>query len=151
TPTDRFAPRDFLDVVNSEFIAVTGARLTWQARAETFEVAWVPVFTPSRMPLLDQRWTVQPAPGVTLVDAGAVYPGRYQAGLRWSRMGSGIEYSLTFFDGFNHLPSILGVPGSTPLEFVVERHYPALRMYGGDLAFPTRWFTLKAESGYFTS
>ena len=31
TPTDRFAPRDYLDVVDAEFIAVTGVRAALQA------------------------------------------------------------------------------------------------------------------------
>jgi len=56
-PTDRFAPRDFLNVVDSEFLAVTGVRGVAQYGAETFEAVWVPRFTPSRVPLLDQRWT----------------------------------------------------------------------------------------------
>ena len=30
TPTDRFAPRDFLDVFENEFLAVTGARVSTQ-------------------------------------------------------------------------------------------------------------------------
>ncbi len=30
-PTDRFAPRDFLEVTNDEFLAVTGARLVYEA------------------------------------------------------------------------------------------------------------------------
>src|SRR5262245_36035647 len=60
TPTDRFAPRDFLNVLTTEFIAVTGVRATAQAGHETFEAVWVPRFTPSRMPLVDQRWTPVP-------------------------------------------------------------------------------------------
>ena len=72
-PTDRFAPRDFLNVVDTEFLAVTGVRGVAQHGAETFEAVWVPRFTPSRVPLLDQRWTAVPAaPGVPLVDAGRV-------------------------------------------------------------------------------
>lgn len=153
TPTDRFAPKDFLDIVNSEFLAVTGARLTLQANAEAFEVAWVPFFTPSRIPILDQRWTAVPAAGVpvSLVDAGAAYPARGQAGVRWSHMGSGHEYSLSFFDGHNHLPNVAVSPGAGPLDVHVSRRYPALRMYGGDAALPTRWATAKGEAAYFTS
>ena len=32
-PTDRFAPRDFLNVVDNQFLAVTAARATWEARS----------------------------------------------------------------------------------------------------------------------
>src|SRR3954471_18467652 len=58
TPTDRFAPRDFVNVVNTEFLAVIGIRGVVQVGDETFEGVWLPRFTPSRVPLLDQRWTV---------------------------------------------------------------------------------------------
>ena len=34
TPTDRFAPRDFLNVIDNEFLAVTGARGVWQAKSD---------------------------------------------------------------------------------------------------------------------
>ena len=37
TPTDRFAPRDFMTVVTTEFIAVTGVRGTVTARRDTPE------------------------------------------------------------------------------------------------------------------
>src|SRR5204862_8126369 len=70
-PTDRFAPRDFLNVVDSEFLAVTGVRAAIQRGSETFELVWVPRFTPSRVPLLDQRWTAVPpeAAGIPIADA----------------------------------------------------------------------------------
>ena len=31
------------------------------------------------------------------------------------------------------------------------RSYPAIRTYGGDVAIPTKWFTIKGEAAYFTS
>ena len=107
-PTDRFAPRDFLNVVDTEFLAVTGVRAVAQLGAETFEVVWVPRFTPSRVPLVDQRWTPVPAQvaSIPIVDAGSVLPPGSETGLRWSHIGAGFEYSVSFFDGFNHLPNI---------------------------------------------
>ncbi len=107
-PTDRFAPRDFVNLVDTEFLAVTGARAVVQHRSETFEGVWLPRFTPSRVPLFDQRWTVLPAEAaqVAIVDAGPELPGGPQVGLRWGHVGGGFEYSLSFFDGFNYLPNI---------------------------------------------
>ena len=142
TPTDRFAPRDFLNVVDNELLAVTGVRAVAQLRSETFEAVWVPRFTPSRVPLLNQRWAVVPADVAMLpiVQIPATLPGGSESGVRWSHVGAGFEYAASFFDGFNHLPTI-------------DRGliYPAIRMYGADAAAPTRWFTIKAEAAYFTS
>ncbi len=170
TPTDHFAPRDFLDVVDSELLAVTGVRTTVSAGSEAVEAVVVPRFTPSRVPLLDQRWSAAPpeAGGVRVVDAGARLPEGTQFGIRWSHTAEGYEYSLSYFDGFNHLPNIdaalsagagtAGIaasicpacPPSLP-SLSISRVYPAIRSYGGDAAVPTRWFTIKGEAAYVTS
>src|SRR5262249_46042139 len=60
-PTDRFAPRDFLNVVDSDFLAITAARVTYGTQFDTVDVVFEPRFTPSRVPLLNQRWAVLPA------------------------------------------------------------------------------------------
>lgn len=178
-PTDRFAPRDFLDVVDNDFLGVTALRAVWERQADTVEGVWVPRFTPSRIPLPTDRWAglstslVPAANGLgtvpfVLVDLGARYPGRSQFGVRWNRVGARFEYSLSFYDGFNHLPRFeavpIGLPGSpqerqfapgivepTPVALQFWRFHSRMRMVGGDLAVPTRWVTIKGEAGYFTS
>jgi hypothetical protein len=170
SPTDRFAPRDFMTVVDAEFLAVSGVRAVAQHGGDTFEGVWVPRFTPSRVPRLDQRWTVPPeaAAAVPLIDAGGVFPQGAQTGLRWGHTGAGYEFSASFFNGFNHLPNVdaattinaepaelagrsssAGSAGSTLI--VVRRSYPAIRSYGGDAAVPTKWFTIKGEAAYVTA
>jgi hypothetical protein len=155
-PTDRFAPRDYLTVVDTEFLPVTGVRGSVQATEhDALEVVWLPRFTPSRLPLLDQRWTAVPAGAspFRLVDAGAAFPSGSQSGARWSHLGSRMEYSVSFFDGFNYLPtireSVRVIAGAPDID--VAREYPAIRSYGADLAMPTPWLTLKGEAAYVTS
>jgi hypothetical protein len=158
TPTDRFGPRDYLNVVDTELLPVLGVRAAEEIGAETFEVVWVPRFTPSRVPLLNERWTAVPpnAVGIPILDGGATFPSGSQAGIRWSHAGTGFEYSLSAFDGFNPLPNItvqlLPTPlSAAPAAIVVSRSYPSIRTYGADAAVPTRWFTIKGETAYFTS
>lgn len=150
-PTDRFAPRDYLGVIDNDFLAVTGGRLTVASASTSLDLIYVPRFTPSRMPLLNQRWVVIPAEAreVPLRDAGAEYPGGPQFGVRWNRIAKSIEYSLSFFDGFNHLPLLHTDIRTTGL--LLTRFYPKIRTYGGDLALPLHWFTIKAEGAYFQS
>jgi hypothetical protein len=157
TPTDRFAPRDFLNVIDADFLAVRGARAVYEAGAHTFDVVWVPVFTPSRVPLLNQRWTPVP-PGVTLELVESTFPDRSQVGVRWGHTAGGFESSLSFYDGVNHLPtveqpdiSVALLPPAGSFVLPVKRLYERMRMWGGDAAIPTRWFTIKGEAGYFTS
>ena len=103
--------------------------------------------------MLDQRWTVIPpeAGGVAIQDQGARYPGRSQFGARWNHIGSGYEYSFSYFDGFNYLPLFSTQFNPASNTFGLQRYYPELRLYGADLAVPLRWFTVKGEAAYFTS
>ena len=153
-PTDRFAPKDYLSsVVDSDFLGVSAARFTVESGGNTVDLVWQPWFTPSRTPLLNQRWTALPAEaaGLPLRDAGAVYPGGSQYGARWNHVGSGYEYSLCFFVGRQNLPSFDAI--FTPPDFSIQftRTYPQLRLYGGDAAVPLPWLTIKGEAAYFTS
>ncbi len=160
-PTDRFAPKDYLSsVVDTDFLGVNAVRANYAFGSlglDSVEVVWQPIFTPTRTPLLNQRWTVLPpeANGVRLVDQGARIPGRSQYGVRYNHVGSGYEYSLSYFDGFNYLPSLAGTlrPTQPGQQTTVDiyRTYPQLRLYGADTAIPLRWFTVKAEGAYFTT
>ena len=158
-PTDRFAPRDFLSsVVDSDFLGVWAVRGTYESGGNTVDLIWQPRFTPSRMPLFDQRWAGLPpaAALITIEDDGARYPGRSQYGARWNHVARSFEYSLSFFDGFHHLPSFNPRLVAIPLQPVsrptvgLERFYPQLRLYGADTVIPLRWLTVKAEAAYFT-
>lgn len=152
-PTDRFAPRDFLNVIDSDFLPVLGVRPTLQLGTETFEAVWVPRLTPSRLPLFDQRWAVVPPEfqDILVVDRGSVFPKGSEQGVRWNHAGERFEMALSYFDGFNHLPNIdLRLSPTQPIA-ELTRTYPDLRTYGGDMAIPTRVLTLKGEAAYFTS
>lgn len=152
TPTDRFAPRDYLTVIDNDFLAVRGGRVTFTAGDDTLEAVVVPWFTPSRLPLPTQRWTVAPA-GVAIVDVpGGPLPSRVQTGARWSHLGDGYEFSVAVFDGFNHLPNVQALPlAGLPLTVGVTPTYPRMTMYGGDVAVPTTRLTLKGEAAYYTT
>ena len=84
------------------------------------------------------------AAGVAIEDLGARYPGRSQYGARWNHVGSGYEYSLSFFDGFNYLPLFNASFNPVANSVGIERYYPELRLYGADAAVPLPWFTVKS-------
>jgi hypothetical protein len=107
-----------------------------------------PRLTPSRIPLLNQRWSALPA-GIPVRELAPDFPGGPQFGARWNHIGRSAEYSLSFYNGYDHLPLFRVRPG--PAGFDAQRFYPRMRMYGGDLAAPLPVVTLKAEAAYFTS
>ena len=149
-PTDRFAPRDFLAVVDNDFLAVTAARLALGAQTDTLELVFAPRFTPSRIPLVNQRWAPLPE-GLEVREAAPRYPGGPQFGARWNHVGAGLEYSLCFYEGYNHLPLFEGrLSGLAPRpRLEAQRFYPKLRMYGADAAAALGWVTLKGEAAWF--
>jgi hypothetical protein len=164
-PLDRFAPRDFLNVVDTEYLAVMAGRVTWESGADTVDVVWQPRFTPSRSPLLLQRWGGAggvlgdglEAPEGFAVDlvlrqGRATLPAGQQWGVRWNHVGRGYEASGVFYQGHNHLPLIDGRISTFPdLRLELFNYFAQMRMAGGAVAAPNRWFTLKAEGGYFSS
>jgi len=152
-PTDRFAPRDFLSVVDNDFLPVTAARVTYEDGGNTIDFVAQPRFTPSRTPLLNERWTVVPDPfqGVAVTDLGSRIPGGTDVGVRFNHVGKGYEASLCFYDGHNHLPLIDARTSQWFDGVSVQRYYPQLRLYGADLAIPLPWLTIKGETAYFTS
>ena len=170
-PTDRFAPRDYLGVVDNEFLGVSAARLTAGLQSDTLDIV-AARFTPSRMPLVDQRWAGldERLARVTLDDQGARYPARAQVGARWNHVSAGYEFSLSAFSGNSHLPlvdatvptavdvtaiPIAGMPIDTntvgPARVPVTRTYPSMWMVGGDAAVPFSSVTIKGEAAYFGS
>jgi hypothetical protein len=143
-PTDRFAPRDFLTVVDSEFLGVTALRGTLEKSSETIDVIWTPNFTPSRLPLPNQRWMAAP-PGVPSFPVVRFLPEGSQTGIRWSHIGF-VEFAAAFYSGFDHLPAF----ELDATQTGIRQFYPGLKMAGGDVAFPLPWVTVKAEGAHFS-
>ena len=152
-PTDRFAPRDFLNALNSEFLAVSGVRAAVGVQADSLDLVFVPHFTPSRIPLATQRWApdIDVPTGVRIIDAGRTLPEDSQYGARWNHVGRGFEFSVTGYRGFNHTPAVemLATIQIYPPIAAVAQFFPRMWMAGGDAAVPFSWATLKGEAAYF--
>lgn len=152
-PTDRFAPRDYLTVIDNEYLPVIGVRSAVRLGNETFEGVWLSQMTPSRLPLLDQRWSGLPpdsVPGFTIEDRGGIFPEGSQSGGRWLHSGR-FELGASFFDGFNHLPSIDADVDLERSVIGLTRSYLPLRTVGVELSIPTSVVTIKSEAAYFGS
>ena len=144
-PTDRFAPRDFMTVVDNEFLGIDAVRATYERGAGTLDVVWAPRLTPSRTPLPSQRWLIPPPlpPPVTVERR---IPEGSQYGVRWSHTGN-VEFAAAFYSGFSHLPSYqLNSSGA-----VVQETYAEQRMFGGDIGLPLLLLSVKSEVAWFQS
>jgi len=144
-PTDRFAPRDFMTVVDNEFLGIDAVRGTYERGTHTLDVVWAPRLTPSRTPLLHQRWFIPPPITAPLTVARKIPEGS-QYGIRWSHTGE-VEFAAAFYSGFNHLPSYQVDSSGT----VVEETYADQRMIGGDVGVPLQLLSVKGEAAWFQS
>ncbi len=150
TPTDRFAPRDYTNFARTDFLPVLAARATWGGDDDTFELIYSPRFTPSRTPLLNQRWA-GPIAEFNALNGTPDYPGGGQFGARWNHTGRRAEFAAAFFEGFNPLP-LFDIALTVPdLRLQFTPRYAQMRMAGGDISVPLPGFTLKGEAAYFTS
>jgi hypothetical protein len=149
-PTDRFAPRDFVNVIDTDFLGITAARLTYGTQSDTIDLVFSPRLTPSRVPLLNQRWAVLP-PGIPIHELDPAFPAAPQYGARWNHIGAIAEYSFSFYNGFDNLPLYRAQANFAQLRADLQRYYPRMRMYGADAAIPLGPVTLKSEAAYFTS
>ena len=150
-PTDRFAPRDFLEVTDDEFLAVTGGRVQYERGAHLLDAVWIPYFTPSRTPLAGGRWAPPLPPtlsGIAVVEQRGTFPSRSQYGARWNLRRAGYDLSLSYFDGFNHLPQFAAFPVVGQPLVALQKTYAPLRMAGGDAAVPLKWLTVKGEAAW---
>ena len=153
SPTDRFTPRDYLIVVNSDTLAVTAARVTLTRGSNALGLVYLPRMTPSRLPILTHRWAgLEASSGsFAIVDSGSQVPGASQYGVRWNHLGRKLEWSLSWFRGNNHLPLLDLTPVPQPIAVAVTRRYPAMQAWGADLVAPLPWFAVKAEAGWFAA
>src|SRR6185436_6965887 len=107
-PTDNLNAYDYLDPLDREKLGAwsVAARATFGPANLLFVI--VPVFTPSRLPLSDSRWTPTP-PGVF---AGVPEPrelpsndiGSMQYGARLRATLGGWDLGLSYYDGFDSTP-----------------------------------------------
>jgi hypothetical protein len=174
-PTDNLMPYDYLNIVAEERIPVPAVKVDAYIRDTRLEAAWIPWFTPTRLPLLNQRWfprlpmsTQLPlGPTGALVDVDLTFqdghvdfPARTfsngQWGFRWNQVVSGGEFSLSYFDGFDDLPvfqpttSLLPSMEPRPQVLVtLNREYHRLRVFGADFASALGAFGVRGELAYF--
>jgi hypothetical protein len=81
----------------------------------------------------------------------SLFPKRTQFGVRWNLVEPGYDLSLSYFDGFNHVPELIADPVSIAPSVLLVRSFGPLRTIGGDASVPLRWFTVKGEAAYFRS
>ncbi len=174
-PTDNLIPYDYLDTFSDERLAVPALKADAYVASAHFEAAWVPFYTPTRLPLLGQRWfphlpstlPLPLAPGaapadvqLTYIDRGGRYPARTfgdaQWGVRYNQNVPRAEFSLSYFDGFDDIPffradvtPLSSTSGPLGAQVSLSREYYRVRVVGADFASEFGPFGIRGETAYF--
>jgi hypothetical protein len=174
-PTDNLIPYDYLDTFSSQRIALPAVKADGYAGKAHFEGVWIPFYTPTRLPLLGQRWfpqlpetaAVSITPGtppievnLSYTDAAGPLPARTfgngQWGVRWNQLVPRAEFSVSYFDGFDDLPyfrsRLAGIDADpvAPKALVsLSREYYRIHVIGADFASALGPVGLRGETAYF--
>jgi hypothetical protein len=150
SPTDKLAPRDYLNPTGADSLGAFGVRAIADTGPRSLELLYLPHFTPSRIPLDDRRWLILPSEfdGYSHHSQGVHYPGGGQFGARYHQIVSPYEFSICYFEGFKTLPSFLYDKDPINLNLNYQTLYPKMRLVGVDFAAPWRGLLWKVESAY---
>lgn len=137
-PTDILNPIDFSDLFDTRRIGVLAASVEATFEHVSLELAAIPTFTRSRLPLRGRRFDVlgrQSPLAVLRPDDPDSSVENAQWGARAVGHAGGWDVSLSGFTGFDDLPSArIAVLSAAPLLLVVDPVYDRLHMVGADFA-----------------
>jgi hypothetical protein len=174
SPTDNLTPRDWIDPLDEQRLSPWALRANFEKSRWNAELVAIPRFTPSRLPLLGGRWfdtgqtsianPLYPSMGkrrLELVydwDATVPFPpttwSNVQEAVRGGRRGERIEWSLSYFRGFDDAPYV-AARHKTPqfnqgiLPIVLTKRFARLDVAGGDLVILAGRWAFRGEAGYF--
>ncbi len=171
-PTDHLGVQDYSDLLDSERVAIVAAQATYYSGAWSADAVLVPWLTTSTLPDENSRWVPSipptiPNPGfpdqgsptldTNLTTAEPVYPenglASAQYALRLSGSRGGWDFSLSWFDGVNHLPSVntsVDIDSTfTTAEILVEMQYNRRRAIGVDFATAFGRYGVHGEAAYY--
>jgi len=142
-PTDNLTPRDFTLLVPDEDdqrFGTPAVRATYFLGSLSLTGIWLLGAEPDVVPIR------RPPPPLSL---GERSPGGAlgQGAVRIDQTGKGIEWSLSYFDGFDRVPDLgIGRVGGSGVGLFLRPH--RIRVLGGDLATTVGRYGLRAEAAY---
>ncbi|GBD94454.1 hypothetical protein BMS3Abin05_02063 [bacterium BMS3Abin05] len=156
-PTDNINPWDYKNIsseIEDYRLPVTAVKTSWYLGPVTLEADWIPVFIPDRIPL--QTGLLQkgnPARHIPVVFMNSpAYPtptlGHSQAAFRLMHSIEGIDYSLSYYAGYDHKFNVIS-KFTSPDSLSLTPAYKPVRIIGGALERVFGRWNLKGEAAYF--
>jgi hypothetical protein len=137
-PTDNLTPTDYSNLLDEDDIGVIAANLNYYRDNWNLQLVGIPLFSPSRLPPRDTRFSIVPPDTPLPVEDPELPPDTIdnaQFGARLKTTYKGWDFSVSYYDGINDIPvpelRFEGTPFPTP---VIVPVYNRMRVFGGDFA-----------------
>ncbi len=143
-PTDNLTPHDYqvmLPFEEDQRLGTSAIKLDAYLSAEyTLTLFTTPYFLPSKLAF--------PADGATLVETRPEWRwSDSEVGLRLNRVGGTLDWSVSYYHGYNLLPELYPL-GLTPTGPLLELRYSQIDVLGADLAQNFGRYGVRAEAAY---
>ncbi|MBC7922592.1 MAG: hypothetical protein H7Z75_16040 [Ferruginibacter sp.] len=168
--TNNLNPVDYSDLLDTEdeTMGVFALRSKYYLKAWTLEGIVVPVFTPSILPQSNSPWFRDlPAAVPHPYDSSKTIPVSYDPLLtllprrdwrsaqwagRIAKTIAGLDFSVSYYRGFNDLPRFRQLPprfSPDSVRVVIQAEFNRWQIWGADLAASLGKFELRGEGAYF--
>ncbi len=151
-PTDNINPWDYVNIaaeIEDYRIPVTAAKADLYLGKFDLEAVWVPRFQPHKIPL----HLPDSINGLPVIHQPTAYPanelGNSQFGFRLLSSFSAIDFSLSYFHGFDQNPTIYWSFQPRERTFSTLITYKPYQVFGADFVTTRGKFAFKGEGAYF--
>jgi hypothetical protein len=162
--TDVISPKDLREFLLPDFeeirIGVTAAKLNYYRGDQTFELAWVPVFTPNQKPEQGSIWLRSPDFAITPVmdDSREDVPARLENSelfAKYSLLGSAIDLELMAGYAWDddptlHLTKTFDPESGQVTSLTLRPEHHRLALMGGSFSTTLGGFVLRGEGAYYS-
>jgi len=139
-PTDNLTPRDntlFIPESDDQRLGSVAAKATYNFSGVAATAIMLPRFRPSVQP-------ITPAAGVVFDES---IPGGNQYALKLEQTGQGVDWSLSYFRGFDLNPDI-SIQSALPGALTLSLQHHRIRVLGADAATVMGRYGARAEAAY---
>ncbi len=142
-PTDNLTPRDFTLLVpddDDQRLGTLAVKGTYFTGPFSFTALWLPRFEPDRIPL-------RSPPPPLFFSERRPEGGTRQWAFKMEQTGGTVDWSFSYFHGFDLFPDITIDPSHPPSIKLVLEHHP-IDVIGADAATTVGRFGLRGEAAY---
>jgi hypothetical protein len=151
-PTDNINPWDYTNItadIEDYRIPVLAGKLDYYIGPLKIEGVWIPKFLPDRIPVelpdsINAMPVVPLPPGLPETKVG-----NSEFALRLSSQIKNVDFSLSYYNGFDKMPSVSMRYNPALTEFNSQISYNPYQVFGADFVFTKGEMAFKGEGAYF--